>query len=231
MHDSTIRRLCSWSGIATALTFFGGFVIAGFFPPPGPAMTAVDVDALFESRRLPILLGMMVWMLSGMFMCFFIGVLAEYLRKIPGAPPALSYAQIAAGALNVVFFVVPPALLIVAAFRPGRSAELTYLLYDLGWIMAILPWPGATAQSAAIGLAILSDTGSRPVFPRWMGWYNLYCALGYITGTGLIFVTRGPFAWNSVFPFWFAGTLFFAWFFVMHYGLLRAISNVTPDKQ
>jgi MFS family permease len=221
----SIQNFCSWCGVITAFAFFGGFVIAGFFPPPSPSLSPSQVDALYQQHHTTIMCGMMVWMISGLFMSFFIGIVAEQIKRIPGSPPALSFAQIAAGALNIVFFVVPPTCIIITAYRPERAPELTYLLNDFSWIIAILPWPGASAECLAIGLAILADIGSKPVFPRWIGWYNIFCAVGFVLGTGLIFVTSGPFAWNSIFPFWFDGSIFFIWFFIMHWGLLKAIKS------
>lgn len=102
---------------------------------------------------------------------------------------------------------------------------------DLSWIVTILPWPAASAQCLSIGLAVLSDTGKEKLFQPWVGWYNVFCAISFITGTGLIFVTTGPFAWNSVFPFWYAGIVFFVWFFVMHFALMKAIKKDVPAPQ
>jgi MFS family permease len=220
---ANIQRACSWCGIITALCFFGGFAIAGFLPPPPPTLGADELAAIYRENHTSIMIGMMVWMVSGMFMTFFIGILAEQVRRIEGSPRCLYFAQVAAGALNIVFFTVPPTLVIVTAYRPDRLPELTYVLNDLSWIVAILPWPGASAQSLAVGLAILADTSRKPIFPRWTGYYSIFCGIGFVLGTGLIFVTTGPFTWRGVFPFWFDGSIFFIWFFVMHYALLRAI--------
>ncbi len=226
----TVQKFCSWCAILTGLTFFGGFVIGGFFPPPPPSLPQDQVVAMYQTHQNSIMIGMMVWMASTVFMCFFSGVLSEQLRRIPGAPPALSYAQLASAAVNMIFFIVPPTLFIVTAYRPDRPPELTYMLNDFSWIMAVLPWPGATAQSLAVGLAILVDTGAKPIFPRWTGWYNIFCALAYMVGTGLIFVKSGPFAWNSIFPFWFAGSVFFIWFVIMHFSLLEAFKSDPANK-
>jgi hypothetical protein len=220
-----IQRFCSWCGIITALSFFGGFAIAGFLPPPHPMTPPDDLVAIYRDNLVAIRIGMIIWMSSGMFMAFFIGILSEQMRRIESAPSCLYFAQTAAGALNTVFFCVPPAMVLATAYRLERPVEVTYGLNDLSWVVGVLPWAGACAQSFAVGLAILADTNPQPLFARWIGYYNLFCGFAFFLGTGLVFVRQGPFIWRGLFPFWFDGSLFFIWFFIMHIAILRAIKN------
>jgi hypothetical protein len=209
--------------MVAVLLFFAGFLIAGFLPLPGPGMTMAQVATMYQTGGTRILAGMVVMMASGMFMAPTVGVISQQMDRIPGVPSALSYAQIAAGACGIMFFFLGPILFMVTAYRPERPAEITYMLNDASWIVTVLPWPPAFMENVVIGVAILFDKGPAKVFPRWVGWMNFFVALGFLPGTGLLFVTQGPFAWNSLYGFWVPGSVFGVWFMVMTWALLKAI--------
>jgi len=78
-------------------------------------------------------------------------------------------------------------------------------------------------QNFIIGIAVLSDAGEPPVFPRWVAFLNFWVAIGYAPTCLLPFFKSGPFAWSGVLVFWLAGTVFCAWFIAMTVVLLKAI--------
>jgi hypothetical protein len=65
------------------------------------------------------------------------------------------------------------------------------------------------------------DTGR--VFPRWLGYFNLWAATLFTPAALLNFFKTGPFAWSGVFCFWLPLTIFGIWFFVMAWALRGAI--------
>ena len=223
MNAFTLQKACAWSGMVGVVLFFLGFLFAGFIPPPSPSLSQEQVVAHYQQHAFGIRAGMVLMMISGMFIPPLVGLISAQLKRIPGLPAALNYAQISAGTAGSIFFFVPPVLFIATAFRPERSPELTYLMNDLSWIMAVIPWPPAFIQNVVIGLAVLSDRGPRPVFPRWVAFVNFWVAMGFIPGGLLAFFKHGPFAWNGVFVFWLAASVFIAWFVVMTVALLQAI--------
>lgn len=162
-------------------------------------------------------------MCSGMFVVLMVGVISSQLRRIPGVPRALVYAQISAGTANSMFFFLPAVLFIVTAFRTDRPIETTYMLNDLCWIATVLPFPPAFIQNVIIGTAILMDKGAQPLFPRWVAYVNFWVAIGFLPAVVLPFVKHGAFAWNGLFPFWLAGSVFLCWFIVMTITLINAI--------
>jgi hypothetical protein len=137
--------------------------------------------------------------------------------------PVLTATQLVAGAVTVVFLTVPVLIWTVAAFRPERTPELIQLMSDFGWIMLIMTFPPFFVQLVAIGLAIVSDNHERPVFARWLGYFNIWVAILFLPGGLITFFKSGPFAWNGLLAFWLPLTVFFLWYIVMFFALIRAI--------
>jgi hypothetical protein len=61
------------------------------------------------------------------------------------------------------------------------------------------------------------------VFPRWLGYFNIWCALTFLPAALIYFFKNGAFAWNGVFCFWLPLTVFTTWFAVMFVMTRRAI--------
>lgn len=223
MPSSQIDRLAAWSGAAAIILFFAGFIVAGFVPPLSPAMSVAEVSQFYRIHGLDIRIGMLLILISGMFMAPFVGLISHLLRQIDGLSPTIIYGQLVAGTANSMFFFMPAVIFAAAAFRPDRPPELTYAMNDLAWICAVLPWPPAFVQSCLIAVAILSDRASSPIFPRWLGFANIWIAICYIPGGLLIFFTTGPFAWSGIFVFWLAGSVFVIWFVIMVVTALAAL--------
>ena len=74
-----------------------------------------------------------------------------------------------------------------------------------------------------MGLAIVSDNHERPVFARWLGYFNIWVAILFLPGGLITFFKSGPFAWNGLLAFWLPLTVFFLWYIVMFFALLKAI--------
>ncbi len=223
MSPFAIQRLFTWSGIVGVVVFFVGFVFAGFIPPPSPSLTPTAVAAHYVEHANGVRFGMVLTLISGMFVMPMVGVISAQIRRIEGISSAVVYAQISAGAVGTVFFFLGAVAFLTAAYRPERAIELTYVLNDFSWIMAVITWPPACMQCLIIGIAVLSDPGRPPVFPRWVGFLNFWVAIGFVPSGLLPFFKSGPFAWNGLLVFWLAGSVFGAWFIAMTVVLLKAI--------
>lgn len=223
MNNFTLQRLFIWSGVAAIVLFFLGFILAGFIPPPSPSLPADLVVAHYQEHATGIRAGMVLMMISGMFVPPLVAVISMQMRRMTGAHPLLVYAQLSAGTLGAVFFIIAPIIFIAAAFRPERSAEITVTLNDLAWIMAVIPWSPAFIQNIIIALGIFADKSPAPVLPKWLGYLNVWVAISFIPGGLLAFFKTGPFAWNGIFVFWLAGTVFIIWFAAMIYALFKAV--------
>ena len=223
MNRFAVERLFAWSGLVGVVVFFLGFVVAGFIPPPSPSRTPTAVGAYYVQHANGVRFGMVLTLISGMFVMPMVGVISAQIRRMQGMSSAVVYAQISAGAVGVVFFFLGAVVFLTTAYRPERALELTYVMNDFAWIMTVVTVPPAFMQNLIIGLAVLIDKGRPPVFPRWVAFLNFWVAIGYVPTCLLPFFKSGPFAWNGLLVFWLAGTAFGAWFIAMTVVLLKAI--------
>jgi hypothetical protein len=166
-------------------------------------------------------------MLSSLFYAAFVAVVSGQMRRIPGLLRTVTYAQLAAGAFACLTFFMPALMFIVTAFRPERDPALTQTLNDMAWIWLVIAWPPFLTQYWSFSYAILTDDRHRPLFPRWLGYYNIAAVFGFFPATLLPFFKSGPFAWNGFFVFWIPAIDFVVWFAINVSLVLKAID--TPD--
>jgi hypothetical protein len=200
-----------------------GLLTAGFLPLPPPSMTSAQVADLIAENPLRIRAGMVLLAIGAAFLGPFIAVLTVQLRRIEGRHSPLSWLNLAFGTLFVFEFILPCFVCLAAAYRPERSPEVTQALFDLCWLMFVGVVSTAVVQCVAIALVILGDHGARPVFPRWVGMFNLFTAITFGAGVAVAFFKTGPLAWNGVIAFWVPLAVYTGWLFVMLWALLRAI--------
>ena len=213
----------AWCGILCPLIFFGGLYFAGFFPPLPPSLGAEETAAFYQDNTIAIRIGALIMMISSALFIPFTAVLSAQIRRMEHRlTPVLSYTQLAAGALVVILFFLPALFWTIAAFRPDRPAAVTQALNDMAWICLLMPFMLAAAQNLAIAFAILNDKRAEPVFPRWVGFLNIWIALMLAPGGLITFFKLGPFAWNGLLGFWVPVCGFGPWFFVLGYYLIKA---------
>jgi len=56
------------------------------------------------------------------------------------------------------------------------------ILSDYAWLSFVGAWPTAILQSLAIGICILAGEGTQAVYPRWVGYLNLWMSGLYAPG-------------------------------------------------
>jgi hypothetical protein len=221
----TFQRICAVSGIICPLLFFGAFVAAGFIPPLAPSSSAAAIASHYRDHAAGIRLGAAIMLLSGAFYASYTAVISAQMHRIRGVHRAVVNTQTIAGAFGCLTFLVPAMFFAVTAFRPERPDEWTLLLNDMSWIFLVMPWPPFMMQNFAFAFAILSDTDSAPVFPRWLAYVNIWAPITFTPGAILQFFKDGPFAWNGIFVFWVPAAVFVIQFIVNVILLLKAISS------
>src|SRR5262249_20233294 len=110
-----------------------------------------------------------------------------------------------------------------ASYRPERNPEITQALNDLGWLPFIMNWPPALIQCLAIGFAIFG--AKHEVWPRWLGYFNVWCAFIFCAGGLAVLFENGVFAWNGLLACWMAAVFFGVWFIVMTWQLWVSIRD------
>lgn len=224
--NATSQRVCAWCGPATILVFLIGFLLmAGLVPPPSPAATAEEIARLYQENQLRIRLGLFVCLLGSALVYPWTAAISVRLKRIEGESSPLTYAQFLAGMTTGLLFALPFMVMAAAAFRAERSAEGVLLLNDLAWLPLVGIGSPAIVQCLVIAIAVLRDRRAEPVLPRWVAYFNIWCAVLFFPGTTIIFFQTGPFAWNGLFAFYVPLTVFTAWFLVMAWALLGSVSR------
>lgn len=222
--NSKSQLFCAWCGIGFLLLFTAGWwFLARFLPPPAPSLDAAEVAAIYQQHTGGIRFGLVLAMIAAALTAPWVAVIAIQLRRIEGNTPALAHTMLVAGAVGVLVLLLPTLLWTTAAFRPERGADLVMLLNDLGWLLFVMTFSPFFIQNLVIGLAILGDKGAEPVFPRWLGYFNIWVAILFVPGGLVTFFKTGPFAWNGLLAFWLPLVVFFIWFLIMFAALLSAI--------
>ena len=194
-------------------------------------MSALDVAAMYRESTNQIRFGLLVMMGAAGFILPFAAVITAQMKRMEDAPSILSYLQLASGAVGVMFFVGPCLIWSTAAFRPERDPALIQLLNDFGWLFFLMPFTTFIVQNFSIGLGILGDKSERPVFPRWVGFFNFWVAVLFLPGGLLTFFKTGPFAWNGLFAFWVPFLVFFGWYVLMFLFLRKGIIDQTQPAR
>lgn len=225
MEQNVQHQLAATWFVLIAMVCFGMafFPFSGFLPPLPATMTAQEVATYFKEHGHGIRFSMILLLEAGAFFSIIVALISLQIRRIEQSPSILTYTQLIAGAVGSAVIIIGGCLMTTVAFRPERPIEVTYLLYDLSWMFVIMPSTSYTLQFFATGLAILSDRRSMPLFPRWVGYYNIWTGLAIAPGLLIPYFHAGPFAWNGLISFWLGVVAFGGWFVIMFFALRRAI--------
>jgi hypothetical protein len=222
--QAMFQRFCAFSGIICPLLFFGGLLLCGFLPPLRPGASAIEIATHYQQHATGIRFGTALILLASMFYIAYSGAIYGQIRRIPGSGHTAAGVNLAGGAVAAVTFMIPAMLWAVTAFRPDRSPEATQMLNDVAWFIVVMPWAPFMAQNFAFAFATLSDSRQRPLFPRWLGYLNIWATLVYTPAIVLQFFKSGPFAWDGVFVFWLPAVVFGIQFVSNTVLLLKAVT-------
>lgn len=220
-----VQRWCAYSGLVFVLMLFAGLLTAGFIPPVSPHQPAGSLKQIFVDHQVRILVGMLVGMLGTGFAGPFVGVITVQLKRVEGPFAPLAHAQLMLGSMLPIALIVGQTLLMCAAYRPDRDAQTVQGFSDQAWFLIVGAFYMFVVQLACIGVAVLKDEASDPVLPRWLGYLNIWCAIGSLPAAGVYFVETGPLAWNGLLSFWLPAVCFGAWGIATMSTLLKAISR------
>jgi hypothetical protein len=84
-------------------------------------------------------------------------------------------------------------------------------------------------QSVALGVAILLDRRTQPLFPRWVGYLCFLTAALYVPLSLVPFVRTGPFAWQGLLNFWAVFVMFFVLIVVVTPYAFRAVRRLERE--
>jgi hypothetical protein len=156
-------------------------------------------------------------------------VISIQIARIEKRMPLLAVMQFGGAVLLVVFFQLCGMLWIAATFRSELEPSTIRMLDDLSWLIFVMVFPGYVLQLSCIALASFMDRSARPLWPRWVGYLNLWIALSGAGGGLAVFFKHGPFAWNGLVGFYIPIGAFTIWIAVMTYYMHVGISRQFDD--
>lgn len=189
-------------GILTLVFLLAGFPSAGFIPPLSPSLAADEVVAHYASHRAAIKATGTLMSLIGVTYSLFVATISGQLSRIPGIPRAVIYTQLLGGCITGLYMTLPGYILLVTAYRPERSPDITVAFNDMFWILLILDIPAFAVQELAFSYAVIQDRRPRPLFPRWVAYSTAISTIVYWPALGVPFVYNGALCWNGVVGFW-----------------------------
>ena len=224
--NKTNQLLCAHSAWAVIVLMSAGiFGIAGWFPPLSPELTGDDLARMFAEHRMQIRIGMTLTALSGAFWWTMSAAIAIQMRRIEMNRPVLTYVQMASASGSALIIMAAGYFWLVAAYRDNTSPEMIQMLSDFAWLTFVGFYPPGFIQNMSIGFCILNDKSGKNVYPRWVGFANIWIAILFLPGALLPFFHSGPFSWNGVIGFWLVGVAFFGWIIMMWWMTVKAIKN------
>ncbi|KAJ6124589.1 hypothetical protein N7471_011906 [Penicillium samsonianum] len=228
VSDRTINRLAIFCGPIGQLCFVL-FLPAGLMLPPiSPSLSPEETANHYRKNEAGMKAGATIMLLSGIFWPIFCAGVNRQLARIPNINPTLLWAQLAAGSLGAVSMMLPAIFFAATVYRLDRDPVLTQLLSDLAWFCFALLFPPFVAQDMAISCAILSDTRSKPLLPRWLAYTTTGLTLTLYPALGVHCVQNGPIAWNGAVGFWLGAAGFGIQVGLLVSSLLKAVA--TPDN-
>ena len=218
-----------WALAAVAIIWIAAFFLfPGFLPPMSPTASPARVAAFYAEHTSRVRYSMILLNWFCVALIPILMLIVERMRLMAHRTPILRYCVIGVAAAAPIAFLTSTIFWLLAAFRPYRAPDLTQLYNDLAWITFSCGVPFLVALCLFVAVAIYLDQQAKPVFPRWVGHFNVVTAL-LLVPAGFAGVTlSGVFAWNGFLSFWVRNIAIAVWLIVMAVALGQAIGRDRP---
>lgn len=225
--SATAQRFLIYSALVGGVLYGIGFwKLTGFIPPPSPTLSAPEVVQLYADENLKFRIGVVVCLIAGGFNAPWSVAIAVQMARCERGVPVWAIAQLTAGILGTILFMAPPLFWGVAAFSVDREPALTLLMHELAFLTLVTPVSFFWLQALPIAFIGLRRTDiAHSAFPRWMGYMSAWLIACAELGVVAQLFKTGPFAWNGLFTFWIPLLAFTAWFSLLSYTMLKAITR------
>lgn len=216
-----LLKICALGAPAGVVVTLVGWLVAGMLPlPMGPSASEADVVSFYTDDPNRVMLGFVIASIGVVLMAPTLGLISLHMLRMEGRWPVLALTQLIAGAVTVVINLFPQLLFALGGFRTDRSTDTLILINDAAWLLLFTGIMPFIVQNLAIGVAVLRDR--THVFPRWLGYLNIWVAIAFLPDPLAFFFKTGPFAWNGLLVFWLALTAYCVFLFAMSFACWRA---------
>ncbi len=221
--DPFRQKLCIWAGPVSLACFLIGMSFTGFALPMSSELRPEEVVAFYQQHRVGIRIAAIFSLFCSGFMMMFAAAISAQLQRIEGRTTPWVFVQLMGGIMGNIPFALTGMIWTVAAFRPGRSPEVTQAINDLAWFVLELPAPTAVIQFLAIICVVLGDESEDPVFPRWVAYLNVLVAIAFLPGVAAgLLVNYKSMDWNGAVAYLLPGLASASWVLLMFVALRRA---------
>ncbi len=215
---------------------FGGILLVafllfpGFFPPMSPSMGAQEVADFYADHAPMIRASMITFDFCGVMLLPLFTVVIHQLKRIRTSTDVFAYCYLSAVTSGAALLALANLFWLIGAFRPERDVHLVQLMNDLAWITFTAPVGTMVAQNLVFALAVYLDKGERPVFPRWVGHFNIVTAVLIIPAACASIFTSGPLAWDGLISYWLRLATIATYYVVMLLVLRRVVARELADE-
>jgi hypothetical protein len=225
MHGSG-ERVIFWTLPAVAVVWVAAFLLfPGFVPPMSPKASAAEVARFYSENLSRVRYSMILFNWFCVALIPVLMLIVERMRSMAHRTPVMRYCVIGVSGAAPIAFLTSTVFWLIAAFRPDRSPDLTLLLNDLGWITFTCGVPFLIALCLFLALSIAYDDQAQPVFPSWVGWFNVVIAVALVPAGFAGLTLSGPFAWDGFVSFWVRNVAIAVWIVVMAVALRQAMGR------
>jgi hypothetical protein len=225
--NPTAMRICLWAGVALVVTLIiAQHLVMGFVPPPSPELSPAAIAQIFITNRMNILAGCTLQIITWSFYGLWATPMVLFIRKAENGWPIFTYASFILLGCCCVFFILVPLTWAVIAFRaPTMDPNLIQVMNDWVWFDWLFTWPPYSVWMFVVAGAILCDRNVPAVFPRWLGYFNIWTGILIVPACLIAFFMSGPFAYDGLVSFWIAAIVFFGWMVVMTVETFKAVTR------
>ncbi|ROO86770.1 hypothetical protein EDD29_4350 [Actinocorallia herbida] len=196
-------------------------------PPPRPDVTALQAAAWFDKHEPGIQAGFTFLLVIAGGAAISNGIIGYFMKRMSSGG-MLAYAYIATMGVGAIpGFQVLLVCWLTATFRPDRSPDTLYLLYDLG----MLSYNGSlgcfTAAYTVLAVAIFYD--KNRIFPKWFAYVTIWQIVTELIASQMWLHHSGAFAWNGMITLYLAVVIFGVWVVCLLALLRHAAGRETAD--
>lgn len=195
----------------------------GFFPPISPGLSATEVADFYRENLASIRTSMIICNLIGVSLIPFYTVIVTQMMRMKNSSRVFAYSYLIAVVNGATMFALADLAWLIAAFRPDRDPQLIQLLNDFAWLAFTTPVGFILIQNLCLALAIYLDKNEQPIFPRWVGHFNIATALIMAPSAMAIMHKSGPLAWDGLISFWLKFITFSLYIAVMFFVVRSAL--------
>lgn len=225
--NTRVMKAFLWSGPLLMVTM--GVVcipMMNFIPPPSPDLTAKELADEFVDRKDAIRIGAIILCIGFTFWVTWGAALTIAMRRMERGYPVLTVASIIIFGGGWVFFILMPLTWAVIAFRPeALDPNVVQIMNDWVWFTALFSWPPFSLWMLLLAVAIFHDHNEPTIYPRWVAYFNCWCALLEFPAGLIALFKTGPFAYDGLLSFWLPAFVFFIWMTVMTVMTFRFLND------